>query len=32
MSARHLFARFVVFAVAFAVLYAAATLLGLNTT
>jgi hypothetical protein len=32
MLARHLFARFIVFAVAFAVLYVAVTLLGLNGT
>jgi hypothetical protein len=32
MLARRLFARFIVFAVAFLVLYAAATLLGLNAT
>jgi hypothetical protein len=32
MASRRLFARFVVFAAAFAVLYVAATLLGLNTT
>jgi hypothetical protein len=32
MLARRLFARFVVFAAAFAVLYVAATLLGLNGT
>ena len=32
MQSRRLFARFVVFAAAFAVLYVAATLAGLNTT
>jgi hypothetical protein len=32
MLVRRLFARFVVFAVAFTVLYATATLLGLNST
>jgi hypothetical protein len=32
MVARRLFARFVVFAVVFAVLYVVVTLLGLNTT